>query len=459
MKKAKNGKSNLQNLAQLIEKIDDDGYFKVIFKKTKGKNAALIKVIRQLLKSETIDTISEDQFIDFNSRSFTKLVGKTYLRLLKLVGDVWKSKENKQWQIDANSRIDEIEGLCDLGLNELAAVQLGNLEDHYFSNTDKIDRFYDDWVIVSRMVNLKFFLVSHTSNIFDVDEFDQLLDGLFMSGHNLRDKNLEDWRLLKSKAAYHQFIGDHLKRERKYNEFIATKKSELYLQEAQFRNTNMKQLLDITKWELALAHFKNGSFYEAKKIFRSGSENELNMPAVIVQQQLAQLFLYHQLENNNADDLELKEIAELKLYNSTLINNLSYRLEFNQLILKFLVYDYRVCISAIEDLIRKDDIVKKEKALYRDLLFLDVICKYLTGKRDFESQFRSLDKLSKPESFEHSARKLLMKCVKEPVNFDNKPFSVVFSYQFQELNMMAKNAEPMHALMISFLKDQFPADS
>lgn len=458
MKKAKNGKSSFENLASIVDSFDSVQFEKIV-EKTKGHTKSLLKQFRSLLRKETSDTISEHMF-SIKTRNFSKLIENTYNRTVSLVADLWEQDQAKEWQIGLHKKIDEIEGLCFIKQYELAAVHLAKVEDKYFINTEKIERFYDDWTIISRISNLKFYLSqsSRSSGILKSDNFDSLVHSLFMMGYHLKnDHSLPKWSLQKSKAVYHSYIVDYLIKEDNYEELITELEEELNRRSKEFSDSTLNELSEMIKWEIAIAHCKIGNYDKVERMAHDLAQKP-TIPSFIARQQFLALLLKHKIEKK--DNQNLKEISAsgtLNLYTESHSKDLLIRLELNQLLIKFLEFDFKGCSEDIEAFKKnKNEVLRSDKGIYRDLLFLELLSKYKTDSyENTDNIYRDLLKFCEPKTFEFYARKHLQKFTKLPYFPGKKSFAVENPKEYERLMELSFNGEPTHALILSFLNGNF----
>ncbi|WP_422005265.1 hypothetical protein [Roseivirga pacifica] len=459
MKKAKNGKSSFENLASIIDSLTQD-QFETIVKRTSGLTTSFLKQFQGLLKKETSETISEQMFNNIRTKSFSKLVENTYNRTLSLTAELWRQNQAKEWQIDLQKKIDEVEGLCFIKQYELAAVHLANIEKRYFANTDKIKRFYDDWTIISRIANLKFYLAqsSCSSGILEPDNFDVLIHGLFMIGYNLRkDHELPLWSLQKSKAAYHNYIIDYLIKEDHYEEIITELERQIKRRSIDLDKPVLNELTEFVKWEIAIAHYKIGNFDKVEHIAYDLAQKQ-TIPSVIARQQFLELLQKHKIEKNDNQNLkEISTLGALNLYTENHTKDLAIRLELNQLLIKFLDLDFKGCNEDIEVIKKnRNELLRSNKVIYRDILFLELLSKYMNDPSEIlDNIYRDLLKFCEPNTFEYHARKHLQKFTKIPFFLGKKSFAAENQKEYEELKKLSFNGEPIHALILSFLNGNF----
>ena len=295
--------------------------------------------------------------------------------------------------------------------------------------------------------------------IFKPDDLDEVIHACLLTARSLKSKlnDIQEWTLQESRTQHHNYIADSLLRQEKFDQFIEEKKRH-FRQLQSWGKDGDATFSRMILWEIAIAHFKNGQYLDVESILLKLHDDDMIMPSVIVRQQLYKLLLKLKIDNNELQEWSVhKDVRSASLYDREQIEELDIRLEMNQLFVQFLQGQYQDCLNHIEDLkLNQKRRISTNRQAYRDLLFLELLASHQNHFfSNQDSILRSLDKLCETDTFEHLARKVLIEVTKYSPSIGEKSFADQNPEKVKKLETFSKNGEPLHALILSFLRGNF----
>jgi hypothetical protein len=498
MKTALNGKSVLENVGYIIKHFQpkEIGDFIIFSKKNRRKTVygQIFEIIYHQIREDTNQEFSPEKILEIVRNEKVKFpdpeknIEFLFGKLLEFLAEVHLKTERKQWQIEANRKIVEIEALIERDLFDIAAQEIKKLEnDIEESKIDLRAQRNDDYSIFLRLANLKYHLLKVPKPALKMDEIDEMLHNLLQLGDYFYGNGLKHHNMCtfdKHKYLGYQFLADFfLNKDRKQHAMQYIKKTIDILTDKIEESTD-----DTEKFFLATLRFYWGLKKNSMEIIQDQNIERIEPLSdleLLKRFDLFESYPFCFLKDNGiimalfAEDLIFKLQASMAIqrynnkekselikenireYGSYLypierIKNFEVRKEFNHCIVLFILKKYTDCSELISKIEKPKGYSYLEKEFKYDLKLLDLLAKIKTRQLDhkhidIEDNINSLLKYLATHN-SGKFEKMAMELLSEYANCSysgTKSFRDNHKSNLNELIRLKKNTEPMHHLVLS----------